>query len=313
MLLSGCKHTLQDESDSSNKTASQEDLTKELSMIEDAQSYYYIDKNIIYQKSKLFDTVSQLYQHKTAEDYLHDLFVCDDYLYFFATNQTPYFEIFRINLKQGNAEKVTDYSQIAQTDDEYLSSCIYLDGKIYIQMNFGFYCYDIESRTSEKLHYDVGEYQIHNGALYYIEHSSRTFTIYKMDLETKETEIVLGDGEWHEDKTKDKGIYKNLLFIGDTMFYYMRMPDGLYMYKDGKSTLISDDADINEYSLCEYQNELYFIKQKAGKYVLMKYNLSDTKIKEVLMIESYYGYNKIKNGRFYYRDKNNNLLSVGIL
>ena len=314
MMLCGCRHTLQDQSDSSDKTELNQNFTKELSMVEDENNYYYIDKNIIYQKNKLSATALQLYQHQTVNDSLSDLFVYDNHLYFFATNQTPYFEIFRINLKLGDVEKVTDYSEITQNDDEFLHSCVYLDGKIYIQMSFKLYCYDIESKISEKLHDDVGNYQFYNGALYFIDHAYRTFSIYKMDLETKKTEIVLGDGEWCEDKTKDKKLYKNFVFIGDIMFYYMRTPDGLYMYKDGKSTLISDNTDINEFSLCEYQNELYFVKNYDEMYILMKYNPSDQKSEEVAILENYagYGYNMIKNGRFYYKGENNNLFYVEI-
>ena len=76
--------------------------------------------------------------------------------------------------------------------------------------------------------------------------------------------------------------------------------------------LISDDSDIDESSLCEYQNELYFVKNYDELYVLMKYNLSNQKLDEVATLENYVRHNMIKNGRFYYMDKNNNLLYVEI-
>ena len=112
ILLCGCRHTSQNQSDSSDETAPQQDFTNELSMIQDAQNYYYIENNVIYQQKKSDTDASQLYQHEMKEDSLNNLFVSNGYLYFFATNQTPYFEIFRINLKQRNVEKVTDYSKI---------------------------------------------------------------------------------------------------------------------------------------------------------------------------------------------------------
>ena len=148
--------------------------------------------------------------------------------------------------------------------------------------------------------------------LYFIDHANRTFSIYVMDLTTKTTKILLGDGEYNPNKEEAKYLYKNFIFIEDTMYYYMLSPDGLYVYQNGESKLISDNENIDEYSLFSYDGDLYYIIWAEGTspWKLMKYNPDTEEVMEVTEIENLSRDPKIIDGCLYYRNKNDNFLSM---
>lgn len=87
------------------------------------------------------------------------------------------------------------------------------------------------------------------------------------------------------------------------MYYYLRKPYGLYCFNSGKSELISDHENINEFSLCVYENELYFVEfQGIGEpEKLLKYNAENGIITQVLFLEDYNRGAKIIDGFFYYK------------
>lgn len=64
------------------------------------------------------------------------------------------------------------------------------------------------------------------------------------------------------------------MVIDDTIYYYQRQPDGLYSYKNGVTTLIRTDSDIDEYSFYSSGGRLFYSEYTdvPGETVLMCYD-----------------------------------------
>lgn len=219
------------------------------------------------------------------------------------------FDIFRV--RPNGEEPSVLLNSVVLDDDSRGSfhSFAFVDGYMYVNRGFQFFQYDMETKTTELLDGDISTYNIADNRLYFIGHVRKDFTIYVMDLETKEIKILLGDGIYGRDKESPELYYSNFIFIGDVMYYTKRNTREndfylveLYRYENGESTLIDDTDSISEYSLFENDSKLYyFIRDgKTGK--LMQYNPKDGKLSDVATCNDYSSGGKIINGCFYYLD-----------
>lgn len=106
-------------------------------------------------------------------------------------------------------------------------------------------------------------------------------------------------------------LYSNFIFIGDTMYYTRRRErsdSGFYLvelfrYEKGESRLISDEPDINEYSLFESDGKLYYVVRSGERKKLMEYNPKDENIAEVVKCDDFRRDGKIVKGYFSYKDE----------
>ena len=308
LLISGCNSNTTKSngttiSNSKSSDTDYEEFIKEALMIEDISNFYYVLDDGIYKENKTSKESKQLVNRSSMNTTLGNLTIVENQLYYFIFDPDNHFDIYRVDSDGNNNVRILSDSDFKQ-GKEYFHGYQILNNKIFIQMSFRFYCHDIGTGKTTKLSDDIGEFQIVGNDLYFIDHANRTFTIYKMDVNTMETQIILGDGKYNPNKEEKKQLYKNLLFVGDTMYYYMRHPDGLYRYSGSESKLISDSPDIDEYSLFEHDGQLYYILKGNEKDQLMRYDPDAEMAATVLLCDDFAGEPKIKNGYFYYIDSN---------
>jgi len=219
------------------------------------------------------------------------------------------FDIFRI---RPNGEEFSVFFNSAEFEDTEhnfasFNSLAFVDGYMYIQSGLVLYQYDMLTKTVKQIGC-VSTYHIIDNWLYFID-SAKTFTIYVMNLETEEIKIMFGDEIYSRDKEYPKLYYRDFIFIGDIMYYTKgveRNADDysieLFRYENGESTLIDGTDSVKEYSMFEYDGNLYYIAWEDGAGKLMQYNSKDRQIKEISTCSDYSSNPEIKNGYFYYLD-----------
>ena len=256
-----------------------------------------------------------------GEKYIGDVQFFDGWIYYVKSynDYSNDFDIFRVRPNGEDCSVVLNSSVFKDEVNSSFHSLTIVDGYMYIHLAIGLYRYNLKSRELEIIDGDVGIYHISNNRLYFIGHARRDFTIYVMDLTTKKTKILLGDGIYSREKTHPKLYYSNFIFINDVMFYTKRIirEDDfhlveLYRYKNGKSTLIDNAAaGIDEYSLFEYEGKLYYVVGKTT-HVLKNYDPKTRKVSKIIELKDYSGGHRIINNVFYYYDHSHNKCQVKI-
>lgn len=301
--------------------------SKEISIIEHNGYNYYVEDNMIYSEN-ISTGKKQVVAEVSNEGWwiIAELYIDGNYLYYLEGENyrlvSHFFELRRINLDNMTSEKLTDCCEVwGDKTDSDLREVVFYKGKIYLRCNYELYCYDIVNGISEMIHNDIACFEIFNDELYYIEKVNRTFTIYKMNLETYTKEIVRGKGV--ESEKIENGLYgdvnyKFFVFIGDSMYFTTTDPVSLcrwdkdLQYSVYNCRIISTDEKINEFSLLHYDGKLYFVCSENQKYFLYMYSpLVDefTRISEIP--DMYYASDSfIKDGKFYYSSESSGLQRI---
>jgi hypothetical protein len=281
---------------------------------DDENGYYFVETSLgygLYRQNKTNPEKTLI----RSEKFIRSLNLYGDWLYYIAADQN----ICRIKKDAEEYSVVLNYKPFQEYEDAPMRSFCIVDDVLFFQMNFGFYQYDMSKKTIELIDGDVKIYHIANNQLYFIGHARKDFTIYIMNLETEETEILLGDGIYGRDKEYPELYYSNFIFIGDVMYYTKRNTREndfylveLYRYENGESTLIDDELNIDEYSLFEHDGKLYYIVRGEETNKLMQYNPKDENITEILMCKNFSSRGKIVDGYFYYLDSDGEIQQVRI-
>ncbi len=173
------------------------------------------------------------------------------------------------------------------------------DNKIFFTSNMYLYCYDMADQSIELLSYDVSNFDLYNGYIYFSEHASRTFTVYRMKIGSDKIEVVLGNDIYDENNPKE--LISNFVIKsnGDIIFT-QRVPYGLYLYHNGDTNLLLDSNDIDEYSLCCDSDNVYYVLKRDGERILCCYT-STGEIKEVAELTDYSKLVSVENGVYSYK------------
>lgn len=160
---------------------------------------------------------------------------------------------------------------------------------------------------------DINCYDFAEDKLYYIEHASRTFTIYQQDLSTGQTTVLLGDDAYNPDGDDD--LYKHFALDGDTVYYSHRSPEGIYRYKGGEHTLLFDNsaATYYEFTLSVIDGILYFAHIGTdGTPVLMAYDPAADAVTQVAVMPAFSHFRdfRILDGVVYYLDSEDTIHSA---
>lgn len=262
---------------------------------EDNENWYYFD-NGLYKLNKESNIKTLIRQEK----YFGNYYLYDEWIYYVTSDDEIYFKICRINKNGGNYSVLFDAYPFAQYEGEPIHEVAVFENNLFVQMSFSLYCHDIITEETIEIDGNAREFEIVVNKLYYLS----DFSIYEMDIKTKEVKILLGTGKIHEPDEETER-YSNFIFIEDEMYYYKRFPYGLYRYQNGKNKLISDSENINEYSLFEHDMKLYYVQQFNEEYKLMQYNPADESIKELLSFYDFSTGARIIGDYFYYFDKGN--------
>jgi hypothetical protein len=248
-----------------------------------------------------------------------DVQFVDGWIYYVKAHDRVGFDICRIRPNGEDFSVFFNSDEFEDTEHTFASfnSLVFVDGYIYIQASLLLYKYDMLTKTVKQIG-DVSIYHIADNRLYSIGYVSREFTIYVMDLETEETEILLGDWVYGRDKEYPKLLYNDFIFIGDIMYYTRRFVRSdseyyfteLFRYENGESTLIDITDDFREFTLFEYNGKLYYFKRDGEIGKLMQHNPKDETITEILTCSNFKSGGKIINGYFYYLDSAGDIQQV---
>ncbi len=175
------------------------------------------------------------------------------------------------------------------------------DGKILFKTNIWLYCYNLADGTTDLILSDVCSFDYYNGYIYYREHASRTFTVYRTKIGSEDKQVVLGHDVY--DKENPKELVSNFVITDDgEIVFTQRVPYGLYVYKNGKTKLILESKDINERSICCDKNDVYFVMQDS------LYVYTQGKIKQLFELEDYKCNLYVQNGKLTYVSVNDEII-----
>lgn len=119
---------------------------------------------------------------------------------------------------------------------------------------------------------------------YFIDHASRTFSIYHMECTTKEVSLLRGDGLYREHPPIEGKIYiSDLAKAGDSVYYLMREEDQIYKLNlGGEDELIADFGDYpSDVGLSIFKGDgdsLYYSVREGQNESLYEYNADGTKL-----------------------------------
>lgn len=321
-LVSCNKNTPISDSDSSNESSSSvisntsinegNGTIKEYCSVRQGKNVFLIAGNNIYVQSKDAEDKKLVVSESTE---IKDMILHDNKLYYAVILEDVQFEcdnfkIFSVNTDGTGKECVMHSLSFAELKEQPLLSWTIYNGKIYIQSNFAFFELDISTKQIEKLHNDVARYQFHDNDLYFVDHANRTFTIYKMNLDTKIIEIVLGDGDYDPDKTNEEEKFSNFVITEDgSLIYAKRNPYGLYDH-DNNDLLIEAGENIYEYSLAHWGNVVYYVI-KEDRFTLVKYDVT-TEEKQCVNIDDFKDFASITENGYYYENTSGECVKINI-
>lgn len=111
---------------------------------------------------------------------------------------------------------------------------------------------------------------------YYIDHSQRTFSIYRMNIETGQTELVRGDGLTAGVGVYNKWLYDEVVCYHGEIYYTIRRTGDIYRYQEeGNDEMILDLSALEvglEFIQCPYYPNLCFFTIANGREHVYEYD-----------------------------------------
>ncbi len=178
---------------------------------------------------------------------------------------------------------------------------------ILFTVNMRLFCYSLADSTLEPILSNevVSHFDYYDGYIYFREHASRTFSVYRTKLGSDKKELVLGRDIYDKDNPKE--LVSNFVITDDgEIVFTQRVPYGLYVSKNGKTELILESSDIEELSLCCDKNDVYFVMQNA------LYVYTDGEIKELSKIDDYKNFLFVQDGEYSYLSTDNKLIKKSL-
>lgn len=225
--------------------------------------------------------------------------------YLFEDNDWRYYDsvkdknICRVKINGEEYSVILNYKSLQEYDEQPITGLWVIDELLFFRMTFELYRYDLQTQTLTEIDGDARQVGFLGKDVYF---SGREATIYRMNIHDNEPTALLKSEMNGDNKEKWKNLYKNFIFVDGVMYYYKRNPDGLYRYQNGESTLIDNNPAINEFSLFEHDNKLYYVVLRDELSKLTQYNPKDGKISELATCSDYSSGSTIKDGYFYYLD-----------
>ena len=243
-------------------------------IVEDSENIYFAKKDGIYKKKKPKNTAERIYEVKRP----NSLLLYADKLYFAISDGSDLYSTLCCIGKDGSGfltvfnEQTHKFSWGASNlvDYQIVNDVLYVANAAYA------FSYDFKSQKAKELIKEntVEFFQVVNDDLFYIDHANKTFTIFDLNLKTSQTKIILGKGE----ERPETDIYHEFLWVEDSLYFFKRMPQGLFQRKDDNETVI-DDGDIR--NLFSSNRQLYFVSFDLYTSYLYRY---DTKIKKAIYV-----------------------------
>lgn len=112
---------------------------------------------------------------------------------------------------------------------------------------------------------------------YYIEHAGRTFSVYKMNINTKSVELFLGNGKYYKaDPDPNKVFYDGVRSVGDELYYTTCTPEeATYLFNPNGNDIFLIPADDFNLEPFYTPDCFYYTVETDGRSELYEYSLKD--------------------------------------
>lgn len=234
----------------------------------------------------------------------------DGYLYY-RLRGDEYDEIKRCSVTGSKPQTVTTGRDVKDfaNDDLYSESIIdftVFNGTIFIklQLRISLFSYNIQTGTFDTVLSDVRDWQNADGCIFYTEHASRSFSVFKKDLTTGETIMLAGDN--HE-----KYIYHNFILTPKGMYCSLYDEASIQRIEflsgigDGEYIAECEFANCLEFCFDDRSGRLFYVdgRENTGFYLYeIKENNQVCKLAELADCEEMPDNLRVADGKLYYRE-----------
>ena len=271
-------------------------LDQQYTALQDDHNWYVFDKGI-YRLSKTDGTVTFLYPAEFEfMKCFYNRCLIDGWIYYVDAN----WDICRIKTTGQDHAVILNAKQFWVYDRQPIDHLFVVDNYLLFMMSYQLYRYDMNTEDVTSLGHEFRCYEIHGTKAY---RSGRDFSITEVDVLAHENRILL-QGYPNIDKLQSTNLYSNFTFVGDELYFCMRVPYGLYRYQPDETVLIVEGDSFNEYSLCADSGKLYYVDRCGDAYKLMQYDPSSEAITEVVECNDFRAKPRIIDGYYYYLDNN---------
>ncbi|MBQ2731090.1 MAG: hypothetical protein IJF24_03620 [Clostridia bacterium] len=249
----------------------------------DKGAEFFVYHQSIYCRENERDTLLWEKPAELKDATVSDLFVWEDSLYFLTYNSMDAFQlkVWELCLSTQNVRSFQEKEWKTASYHESLS----YDGNLFLEIGFDLYCFDLTTKEITHLLADVSGFSCWNGKLFCVDKMEKTFTIYCYNLKTQNKEIFLGDGIQEEQESPNTQ-YRDIVCVGEDLFYYQWFPTGIYCYNANEPVLISENDAIIAYSMFSFSDCLYFLEQE-NEVKLIKYDPEAKEFSEVCVLEDF--------------------------
>lgn len=237
-------------------------------VIETDTCFYYISEYGVYEYAK---DIRQI--RKIVPDAALGLYMYEGSLYYSTEH-----EVNCMDLDTGNVSLVWDKTMLETVDTLfYFAVCDFAlcDGYLYIAgTGTSFLRVNLENCAVEQFLGDCSSMVLCENDCYYLDHAERTFSLYRMDCDSKESTLLRGTGQ--PEPGRDALRIDGIAGITDSVAYSVRDASDVYLYHpDGSDEKIFDGDDSDQFWLFFVRrcpaSKLYFYTTDGTQLKLYEY------------------------------------------
>lgn len=178
-------------------------------------------------------------------------------------------EIFCFDPVSGSIDSVWDYSlrpEGSYVKYDYIQDFRIYEGCLYVRLDgLKIVRYNLATNVSEFFLEDFSGVAFCGNYCYFGNHSQRTFSIYRMHLDTNEISLVRSDGKSWDSYNKVR--YDCISSAHGNLYYFIRGTGDIYRYSENADdVLILDESALDSYvgilDHPSYDNLLYWVETK---------------------------------------------------
>jgi len=237
-------------------------------IVETETHFYYIAEDGVYEYAKDVKQISQI-----IPETVYGLYLYEENLYYNTEH-----EVKCINLHTESISLIWDNTMLGNSDKYHyisLNDFALHDGHLYIAgTRTSVMRVNLEDYTTEQFLGDCGKMVLLSNECYYLDHAERTFSLYHMKCDSKESTLLRGEGlsEPGTNKLRIDGIAG----MEDLIVYSVRDTSDVYLYHpDGNDEKIFDGGGSGQDWLFFIErcpaNKLYFYTTDKSMLKLYEY------------------------------------------
>ncbi len=270
ILAAGCDDSLKQRDYTQTSQGSQSPWTDDIlhidkGLIENGENIFYISKDGIVKYNK-----RQNEKRLFVESKFIDSFCISEGLVYYCENGTI---IYSVDLDGKNLRIMAELSAVEDLmiEKSLAHFEVYKDF-IYIKSaGTSLIRFCMSTEEAESFAEDVAEYAFLGQNFFYIDHAEKSFSIYRKNLDTKQTDLIRGDGISKRNILPENFAkyewFDNVIVLNEKLYYTMRGPAKLFRLEpDGKDVLIEDFSiakDAEFLTVAVNGNTLYYVLESG--------------------------------------------------